>query len=293
MWTKPWALREGFIICCGLMMAGLMLELSIGPVIWDSFTWPANVIVLAGLIVLCVTMYLLRRWVYAFRFLSTYRAAVPALLFAVGLTIIMGLTRQTVNGVWIYNMLSFWPFVLIYVYITVILAQVVIHHLLHFRWLRDIPFLLNHLGLFIAITTATLGNADMQRLKMITIIGEPEWRAIGNDGLVKELPIAIELKRFIMEEYDDGTPKRFASEVQILTETGKNIQTTVDVNKPIEEDGWKIYQYGYDTSMGRMSNISILELVNDPWLPAVYTGIYMMLAGALCMFIFGVRRSKT
>ena len=196
-------------------------------------------------------------------------------------------------SLWIYNMLSFWPFVLIYVYITVILAQVVIHHLLHFRWLRDIPFLLNHLGLFIAITTATLGNADMQRLKMITIIGEPEWRAIGNDGLVKELPIAIELKRFIMEEYDDGTPKRFASEVQILTETGKNIQTTVDVNKPIEEDGWKIYQYGYDTSMGRMSNISILELVSDPWLPAVYTGIYMMLAGALCMFIFGVRRSKT
>ena len=293
MWTKPWTLREGFIICCGLVMAGLMLELSIGPVNWDSFAWPANVIVLAGLIVLCVTMYLLRRWVYAFRFLTTYRAAVPALLFAVGLTIIMGLSRQTVNGAWIYNMLSFWPFVLIYVYITVILAQVIIHHTLHFRWRRDIPFLLNHLGLFIAITTATLGNADMQRLKMITIIREPEWRAIGNDGLVKELPIAIELKRFIMEEYDDGTPKRFASEVQILTETGKNIQTTVDVNKPIEVNGWKIYQYGYDTAMGRMSNISILELVSDPWLPAVYTGIYMMLAGALCMFIFGVRRSKT
>ena len=85
MWNKPWTLREGFIICCGLVMAGLMLELSIGPVNWDSFAWPANVIVLAGLIVLCVTMYLLRRWVYAFRFLTTYRAAVPALLFAVGI----------------------------------------------------------------------------------------------------------------------------------------------------------------------------------------------------------------
>ena len=290
MWTKPWTLSEGFIICCGLVVAGLILELSIGPVIWDSFAWPANIIVLAGLIVLCVSIYLLRRWVYAFRFLSTYRAAVPALLFAVGLTIIMGLTRQTVNGVWIYNMLSFWPFVLVYVYITVILSQVIIHHILHFHWRRDIPFLLNHLGLFIAITTATLGNADMQRLKMITAIGEPEWRALSDDGLVKELPIAIELKRFIMEEYDDGTPKRFASEVQILTKTGQNIQATVDVNKPVEVEGWKIYQYGYDTAMGRMSNISILELVNDPWLPTVYTGIYMMLAGAVCMFVIGVRR---
>ena len=293
MWTKPWTLSEGFIICCGLVVAGLILELSIGPVIWDSFAWPANIIVLAGLIVLCVSIYLLRRWVYAFRFLSTYRAAVPALLFAVGLTIIMGLTRQTVNGVWIYNMLSFWPFVLVYVYITVILSQVIIHHILHFHWRRDIPFLLNHLGLFIAITTATLGNADMQRLKMITAIGEPEWRALGDGGAVKELPLAIELKRFIMEEYDDGTPKRFASEVQILTKTGQNIQATVDVNKPVEVEGWKIYQYGYDTAMGRMSNISILELVSDPWLPAVYTGIYMMLAGAVCMFVLGVRRRKS
>jgi hypothetical protein len=44
--------------------------------------------------------------------------------------------------------------------------------------------------------------------------------------------------------------------------------------------------------MGSMSNISILELVSDPWLPAVYTGIYMMLAGAVCMFILGVRRKS-
>jgi len=34
--------------------------------------------------------------------------------------------------------------------------------------------------------------------------------------------------------------------------------------------------------------------VSDPWLPLVYTGIYMMLGGALCMFIFGrgVRRRE-
>ena len=56
MWTKPWTLREGFIICCGLVVAGLMLELSVGPGVWDLFAWPANVIVLAGLIVLCVGM---------------------------------------------------------------------------------------------------------------------------------------------------------------------------------------------------------------------------------------------
>ena len=156
--------------------------------------------------------------------------------------------------------------------------------------LHDIPFMLNHLGLFVALTTATLGNADMQRVKIICSTDEPERRAMTTDGRIIEMPIAIELKKFIMETYDDGSPKRFASEIQIVTKTFKYIETTVDVNKPYEVEGWKIYQYGYDTQMGAQSQISILELVSDPWLPLVYTGIYMMLGGAVCMFVIGGRK---
>ena len=283
-------MREGFLIGGGLIFAGLMLELSVGPVDWDAFRWPVNGIVLAGFLATIAIIFLLRKRIYGFQFIGTYKAAIPALAYAVVLTIIMGLTRQEVNGVWLNNMLSFWPFVLIYVYIAVILGQIVLRRTLHFQWKRDIPFLLNHLGLFLAMTTATLGNADMQRLKMITVKGEPEWRALTSQQQIVEMPIAIELKEFIMETYDDGSPRRFASDIQILTKSGKNIQTTVEVNKPVEVDGWKIYQYGYDTQMGAMSQTSILELVSDPWLPLVYTGIYMMLAGAVCMFILGGRK---
>ena len=291
MWTKPWNMKEGFLIGGGLIIAGLALQLSVGHVAWDSFAWPFNGIVLAGFLAIIAILFLLRKRVYAFQFVSTYQAAIPALVYAVVLTIIMGLTRQLKDGTWLNNMLSFWPFVLIYVYIAVILGVIILRRLMHLSsWKRDVPFLLNHLGLFIALITATLGNADMQRVKMITTVGEPEWRALTQQGVVKEMPIAIELKKFIMETYDDGSPKRFASEIQILTKTGKNIETTVDVNKPCEVDGWKIYQYGYDTQMGAKSQISILEIVSDPWLPLVYTGIYMMLAGAVCMFVIGGRR---
>jgi hypothetical protein len=282
-------MKEGFVIGGGLIVVGLMLELSIGPVVWEAFAWPVNGIVLGGFLALIGLIYLLRKRVYGCQFIGTYQAAIPVLVYAVGLTIIMGLTRQEVHGKWLNGMLSFWPFVLIYVYMAVILGQVIIRRTLHFQWKRDIPFLLNHLGLFLAMTTATLGNADMQRLKMITAIGEPEWRALTQQGTVKEMPLAIELKQFIMETYDDGSPKRFASEVQILTKSGKNIEATVEVNKPMEVEGWKIYQYGYDTQMGPMSRTSILELVSDPWLPLVYAGIYMMLGGAVCMFVFGRR----
>ena len=286
-------MKDGFFIGAGLIIAGLILELGVGPVDWDAFRWPVNGIVLAGFLVLVAIIFLLRKKVYGFQFIGTYKAAIPALVYAVVLTIVMGLTNQEVNGTWWNNMLSFWPFVLIYAYIAVILGQIILRRTLNSKrstlnLKRDIPFLLNHLGLFLAMTTATLGNADMQRLKMMTVKGDPERRALTQEQQIVEMPFVIELKEFIMETYDDGKPKRFASDIQIQTKTGEIIQTTVEVNKPVEVDGWKIYQYGYDTQMGAMSQTSILELICDPWLPLVYTGIYMMLAGAVCFILLSI-----
>ena len=292
MWNKPWTFKEGFLIGGGLIVAGLLLELTVGPVVWDAFAWPANGVVLAGFVFMIVAMHLLRRKVYAFRFLTTYQAAIPAMCYAVVLTIVMGLTRQTVNGSWINNMLSFWPFVLIYVFMAVILGLVVLKPPFSIKSASKIVAGLFHLGLFITMTTATLGNADMQRMRMIVAKGEPEWRVMDQQGYVKEMPLAIELQEFIMETYDDGSPRRFASKIEILTQEGKKYQATVDVNKPAEVEGWKIYQYGYDTQAGAQSNISILELVSDPWLPYVYTGIFLMLGGGLVMFITGMRRKE-
>ena len=296
MWTKPWKFAEGFLIGIGLMVAGLILELTVGPVVWDAFRWPSNAVVLAGFVLMILAMHLLRSRVYAFRYLSTYHAAIPAMTYAVVLTIVMGLNRQTADGRWLNNMLVFWPFVFIYVYMAVIVGLVVMKQPL-LRWNASrVVAMLFHLGLFIAMTTATLGNADMQRLKMVTETGQTEWRAYDPQGRIVELPLTIELKQFIMETYDDGSPKRFASEIQIQTKSGQSLLTTVDVNKPVEVEGWKIYQYGYDTQMGAMSDTSILELVSDPWLPYVYVGIYMMLLGAVCMFVLGGkinRKSQT
>ena len=297
MQTKPYGMKEGFLIGGGLVLVGLMLQLSIGPVNWDVFRWPVNGIVLAVFLALVAIAFLLRKKVYGFQFFGTYKAAVPALVYAVVLTIIMGMTRQEVNGTWLTNMLSFWPFVLIYVYMAVILGLVVLRQLKSWAAASFSLFtfhfsLLPHLGLFLAMTCATLGNADMQRLKMITVKGEPEWRALNSQQQIVEMPFSIELEDFIMETYDDGMPRRFASDIQVVTKTGGHIQATVEVNKPVEVDGWKIYQYGYDTQMGAMSKTSILELVSDPWLPLVYTGIYMMLAGAVCMFLKGKKVKK-
>ena len=285
MWNKPYGMKEGFLIGGGLILAGLMLQLSIGPVVWDAFRWPVNGIVLAGFLLLIVVFHLLKYKVHAFQFMATNKAAVPALIYAVALTVIMGLNRQMENGTWLNNMLSFWPFVLVYVYIAMILGVLVIRQLsiLHSQF-----SILSHFGLFLAMIAATLGNADMQRLKMVTVKGVPEFRAIDQQSMIVQMPFSIELKDFIMETYDDGKPRRFASEVIITPLTSHFsplTSVTIDVNKPAEVDGWKIYQYSYDTQMGAKSEMSILELVSDPWLPLVYIGFYMMLAGAVLMIL--------
>lgn len=290
--NKSLTLLDGYMVGGGIVAAGFMLQLSVGTVDWDALSWPTNIILLAFFIAIIIAIYMIGKKFGALRFLGTYKAAVPAMTYAIVLTIIMGLTKQTVDGTWFNNMLSFWPMVLIYVYITVILGIIIINHILHFKWRRDIPFLLNHLGLFLALTAATIGNADMQRLKMITAVGKPEWRALTADKEIVELPIAIELNKFIMEVYDDGSPKRFASNISIYTQSGKNYTTIVDVNKPVKVEGYKVYQYGYDTNMGPNSQVSIFELVRDPWLPVVYAGIFMMIAGAAGLFFIGPGRRK-
>ena len=44
--------------------------------------------------------------------------------------------------------------------------------------------------------------------------------------------------------------------------------------------------------MGKWSNLSVLELVKDPWLPLIYIGIFMMIAGAFYMFWMGNKITK-
>ena len=75
-------------------------------------------------------------------------------------------------------------------------------------------------------------------------------------------------------------PKRYSSLVDVYTEDGKNLQTTIEVNHPLTINGWKIYQLSYNVEMGKWSTLSVFEFVRDPWLPVVYIGILLLALGA-------------
>lgn len=407
MWKKTWGIEEGITTCGGLIVIGLILHLFTGGVDWSSFAWPLNLYLAIAYLMGLLVLYFLRKKIYFVQWAMSYKAAIPSLIAVVIVTFFMGMIKQVPGtvpseGISIFHrMLSFWPFILVYFWMTTIVGLVSIRHLFSFR-LRKIPFLLNHLGLFIALVSATLGSADMKRLTMTTRIGQAEWRATDLQGHVTELPLAIELKNFNIEEYPpklmlidnatgkalpndapehllleegvrsgilsdwkieildkldmaasvsgqdtvkyvewpsmgatcavrlrvtspngkqqasgwvscgsflfpyqalrldstcslvmpDREPRRYSSEVTIYTQSGKQIETTIEVNQPAEIEGWKIYQLSYDESKGRWSDISIFELVSDPWLPVVYTGIVLMMLGAVCMFVTAQKKEE-
>ena len=407
MWSRPWRYKEGMVIGAGLLVIGILLQMAVGAIDWNLFAYPVNVIVLVVYVIALIAMHLLRKRVYLFEWLSHYSAAVSALLWVVIMTVVMGLIRQAPSGhasmdlLGFSQMISSWPFVLLYFWMVTALGMAILRVCIPFKWSR-LSFLLNHIGLFVALIAATLGNADMQRLKMTTRAGNAEWRATDDKGHMIELPLAIELKDFTIDEYppklmlidnetgctlpekspvhllleegvSDGSlqdwqltieqsipmaasvatgdtlkftefhsmgatyavylkavnqksrqtkegwvscgsflfpykairldsmtslvmperePQRFASEVKIYTQGGTIAEGTIEVNRPMEVEGWKIYQLSYDETKGRWSDISVFELVRDPWLPVVYAGIIMMVAGAVCLFVNAQRRKE-
>lgn len=428
IWTKPWKYKEGTAISIGLLITGALLQFSVGPLDWSLFMCPVNIIVLAVFVALLFITYSFRRRIYLFRFVATAEAAVPALVTASVLTVIMGLTRQMPEGrdaidpLGLSRMLCFWPFVLIYLWNTVIVAEVAIKQIVHFRK-RNIPSLINHIGIFIFVTCGVLGSADMQRLKMYCEKGKPEWRAVDSRGDVHELPFAIELRKFAIDEYplklalfdrksgeplpkdkplsvivneetkscsimgwditveqkiDSALPKpmsrmlsgmpatmakmmkmdelgmritaegfekydgegaaaavlltarkdrevkkgwvstgsymfpmstlsldantelammpreplRYYSDVNVYTKSGSAMQAHIKVNKPYSIGAWKVYQLDFNKEQGKWSTLSVFELICDPWLPATYFGIYMLLIGAVLMFVVAGRKDK-
>jgi len=74
------------------------------------------------------------------------------------------------------------------------------------------------------------------------------------DGiLLQDLPFTVSLKKFHLEHYDTGMPKRFASDILITdSATGKTIEKTIEVNKPFEFGGIMMYQASFEDGGSRL-----------------------------------------
>lgn len=256
----------GFIVVASLAAEGLLLQLAVGPMDWDALAFPRNAILLTAFITILAIASIWRDSSRVLRWLASLEAAVPSLLAVGAVTAIYGLTGNR-------STLSNWSFILLYLFLTVSLGLTCIKRL-SFKP-KNIPFLLNHIGLFIVLVSATLGSADREELRMIVGGQHPEWRAVDDKGFGYTPGFSLRL--------DDFSEETFTSEISVFEEDRTVGTISVSVNHPVELGGWTIYQSGYD-DYGE-GTVTILELVRDPWLPAVYCGIFLLLAGAVSLFL--------
>jgi hypothetical protein len=115
------------------------------------------------------------------------------------------------------------------------------------------------------------------------------WLASGT-FLYDQQHLSLEKHQFLVLTKPE--PKKFSSKIKVFTVDKKEYQTTLEVNKPFEVMGWKMYQLSYDERFGKYSTTSTIEFVKDPWLPVVYLGVFMMISGAIYLFFIGNIKSK-
>ncbi len=112
---------------------------------------------------------------------------------------------------------------------------------------------------------------------------EEHWICAGN---FQYSPLTVELDKDKTLVMAPAEAKKYESVVDIYQKEDKKVVSdTIQVNHPIKVDGWKIYQVSYDDKLGKWSELSVVELVHDPWLPLVYLGIFILMAGTVAFMI--------
>ena len=402
-WSHPWSYKESFAAVGGILFAGLMLQLSIGNFNYEIIRFPVNMYLLISTLILVIILSI-RPKSQLFQWLSSVPLSIANLSGLLIYSLIMGLTIQVPANEYGHSTLGLdavtrsWPFVILYFFTLINLSCVTSRRLINFNW-RDYAFYFNHFGLLILLYAGGFGAADMRRYVMHVEEGATEWRVYNEKDDVLELPLAIKLNDFYMEEYipklviidratgdampqgnpqywqidtlktnteingwiiklqnyiheavraNDSTykeipmpgscpavqvsvenpdesftrtgwicagnfaqlymtmelnerlslvmtrpePKLFRSDIEVFTQDEERFEAQLEVNKPLRVGPWMIYQYSYDSDMGKASTYSSFELVYDPWMIWVYIGIGMFLLGSICLLWEGNKKAR-
>lgn len=398
-----WGYKQSTLIGISLLLIGIVMQILIGNKMNINLHWPFNLIVFCSHIILCVLSFVFFKKTVFIRWITRVPASMVSIVMVLFLTMLIGTIPQTLeNKNAIINLLGLnkitqtWYFLLVIFYFSSCLLMVSVKRI-SLGFLSNLGFLVNHLGLYIALNAGVFGSGDLIRYTMEIKENKISWVANDANNKAVEMPIAVVLEDFIMDEFPpklaiinhagslltkkgknlflvkkglkaelennytvtvvdyfpeavkfdssyravnqegatpavyvkvsnaktgfkkegwlaSGTflydqqylglenqqflvltkpePRKFSSKIKVFTIDKDEYSTVLEVNKPFEVMGWKLYQLSYDERFGKYSTTSTIELVKDPWLPVVYLGVFMMIAGAVYLFFIGNVKSK-
>lgn len=180
-----------------------------------------------------------------------------------------------IEGTWAVKLYHTWIFASLVLISSVLLAIACIRDLQRKAW----PLAFSHGGLLFVLIGAMAGAVVKTDVKMVVDKHASERVAYTAKNQPLVLPMAIQLEQFTIDYYDHSDkPKQFTSVISI---DGQHMLST-SVNHPARYQGWWIYQSDYDH---QQQDFVILQLTNDPWLPVVYIGFLLLVAGAVLQIV--------
>lgn len=261
-----------------ITVASFVVQHLIGDVPVALFSFPLNILTLALWLVALVWLYRSRHSSKVAQSLLSMRATTLSLLLMVALGITFGVQRQALTTSWAASAA-----------ILFILSHLA---LITLRGWRDgnnkprIRFILNHLGLILALGAGFWGAPDREELRVIVERDTPTNIAYTKDGSRSVLDYDMSMTNFAIEFFDTGVPSSFEANVRIDKE-----DVTLRVNHPYNRTfSETIYLISYDGEQPTDARYCILEVVREPWRWVTVAGIVMLIAGAILMFIQGKNR---
>lgn len=274
-----------YIILFVYLAIALALQLLTGDFPVAFFAFPLNVIIALLWIGVIFWMWKSRRKSLFVSFMLSKGATICAVTLFLIFSLVIGLTGfRSITGTWVFvAFILYFQTVLIFVIMRGWRAQTATGaHLGAVRW----RFLLNHVGLLVAVSASFWGAPDAETVRIRTFLDTPVREAVRMDGTSSWLPYELELKDFRVETYENGVPAMYQAEMIIDGEP-----VILKVNHPYSKGfGNNIYLTGYDAAAGAESQYCVIQVVKEPWKYGVVAGVAMMLAGALLLFASGPKK---
>lgn len=207
VWIFPWGYPEAFLVASAILVVGFALEWVTSGDGLSAPSWPWNGVIGTMLLLVPLVLHLLFSQNPVVRWLGQIPASMGAIAAVTFSVLLMGLFLQGqpsgiswIDRMGLTRMTTSWPFLLSISWFLFVLGMTTVRRSIPLRG-RNIGFLLNHLGLWIVIAGGILGSGDLQRVTMTLSEGQTVWFGKDRDGRTVELPLALELQRFHMEEY--------------------------------------------------------------------------------------------
>lgn len=203
----PFGYAQNLVIISGLFFVGVLIE---GIFRGSGFfipSFPFNWICLSVQLLLGIFLYFLPFGKKVKEWMTSIPFVVITSLFLIFLVLLSGVVPQPEDEG--YNLARYlglthivrsWYFVIIFFLLSLSLELTMIKRW-GFKSLKDFAFFFNHFGILVVIVASFWGSSDLRRVPLEIHPDELVWQGTDQKNRTVDLPFALKLKEFRIDEY--------------------------------------------------------------------------------------------